>query len=109
MEAARSGDTPMRTLFVSSVALAAYFASFHFAFAARQCGPHEKLTELLGQQFQEGREGIGLAGAQAVIEIFVSEKGTWTMTSTSTDGLTCIIAAGQGWQNERKLLAGLES
>jgi hypothetical protein len=99
----------MRTMLVSGIALAAYFASFHFAFAATQCGPHERFTALLDQQFQEGRHGIGLAGAQAVIELFVSDKGTWTMTSTGTNGLTCIIASGEGWQHERQMLAGLES
>lgn len=86
----------MRTMLVSGIALAAYFASFHFAFAATQCGPHERLTALFDQQFQEGRHGIGLAGAQAVIKLFVSDKGTWTMTSTGTNGLTCIIASGEG-------------
>jgi hypothetical protein len=99
----------MRTMFVSGIALAAYFASFHFAFAANQCGPHERFTQLLGKQFQEGRHGIGLAGAAAVIELFVSDKGTWTMTSTGTNGLTCIIASGEGWQHEARQMAGLES
>jgi hypothetical protein len=96
-------------MFVSGIALAAYFASYHFAFAAAQCGPHENLTKILGQRFQEGRHGIGLAGAAAVIELFVSEKGTWTMTSTNTGGLTCVIATGEGWQSEPRLVAGLES
>ncbi|NJO33210.1 MAG: hypothetical protein HC869_08735 [Rhodospirillales bacterium] len=79
------------------------------AFAARQCGPHDKLSERLGQQYQENRQGLGVANAFAVVELFVSAKGTWTMTSTTTDGMTCVIATGEGWQQQPQTVAGLES
>jgi hypothetical protein len=77
--------------------------------AAAQCGPHDKITEVLSQRFQENRQSLGLAGRAALIEIFVSTQGTWTMTSTNAQGLTCVVAAGEAWQNAQKQLAGLNS
>jgi hypothetical protein len=31
------------------------------------------------------------------------------MTSTNPNGVTCVIAAGEGWQHEARQIAGLES
>jgi hypothetical protein len=35
-----------------------------------------------------------------IIEVFASdETGSWTITITSPDGTTCLVAAGQFWEN----------
>lgn len=76
---------------------------------AAQCGPHGKVTESLSRQYQESRQALGLLGQAAVIELFVSARGTWTMTSTNVQGVTCVIAAGEAWQSEKKTVIGLNS
>ena len=76
---------------------------------SQRCGPHDKLAATLGEKFQENRKALGLAGQNAVIELFVSLKGSWTLTATSTSGVACIIASGEAWQDAPKVVAGLES
>lgn len=35
-----------------------------------------------------------------VVEVFASlETGTWTITITRPDGLTCLAASGEGFEN----------
>ena len=31
------------------------------------------------------------------VEVFISEKGTWTMLVTDQAGTSCIMAAGDAW------------
>ena len=77
--------------------------------AAPQCGPHEKITEALNKRFLESRQALGLSGEASVIELFVSDKGTWTLTATTTAGRTCVVAAGEAWQEYPERIAGLDS
>src|SRR5687768_6149965 len=77
--------------------------------AAPQCGPHEKITEVLYKRFLESRQALGLAGQASVIELFVSDKGTWTLTATTTAGRTCVVATGEAWQEYPRRKAGLDS
>ena len=76
---------------------------------AAACGPHEKIADVLGQKFQENRSALGLAGESSIIELFVSEAGTWTLTTTDTRGLTCVIGSGEAWQATPVQPAGLNS
>ena len=77
--------------------------------AAPQCGPHEKITEALDRRFQENRQALGLSRQASVVELFVSGEGSWTLTTTSTAGLTCVVATGEAWQEFPKQVAGLDS
>ena len=77
--------------------------------AAVQCGPHDKIAEVLGTRFQETRQALGLTGNIAVVELYVSERGTWTLTTSDVAGLTCIVASGEDWQDFPRKVAGLES
>jgi uncharacterized protein YjiS (DUF1127 family) len=77
--------------------------------AADQCGPHEKIIEVLAGRFQENRQALGLAGQSTVVELFVSNEGTWTLTTTTAAGLTCVVASGEAWQTMPKQVAGLDS
>ena len=52
---------------------------------------------------------MGVVNAKAVMEIFMSPQGTWTVVVTDTKGLACIIATGQDWQEVPIEMAGLES
>ncbi|NJM29599.1 MAG: hypothetical protein HC855_05390 [Rhizobiales bacterium] len=52
---------------------------------------------------------MGITGEAAFVELFVSGEGTWTITASNTQGLTCVIASGESWQTARNELAGLGS
>ncbi|HEV2506455.1 MAG TPA: hypothetical protein VGV39_25500 [Mesorhizobium sp.] len=63
------------------------------------CGLRDVIVARLGQLFHEHRIGYGLVGEVAVVEIYVSTAGTWTMLMTDVSGRTCIVGAGEGWEN----------
>ena len=63
------------------------------------CGQREQLVADLEQQFSEQAMAVGQVDSNAVVEIFVSETGSWTIIATGTDGLSCIVSAGEGFES----------
>ncbi|WP_217573930.1 hypothetical protein [Mesorhizobium sp. GbtcB19] len=63
------------------------------------CGGHDLLVTRLAAAFEEKRLGYGVAGQVAIFEVFVSPSGTWTMVMTDVKGQSCILAAGDGWED----------
>jgi hypothetical protein len=48
---------------------------------------------------------MGLGANNAVVEVFASaETGTWTITVTSVQGLTCLVASGQAFETLAEVL-----
>jgi hypothetical protein len=76
--------------------------------AALQCGQRAGVTETLQQNFSEQPVSIGLANNGAVIEVFASQNGSFTIMMTQTNGLSCIIAAGDNWENLGTILSGFK-
>jgi len=66
--------------------------------AQTACGPREDLVKLLSDQYKESPVGIGLAQTGQLLEVFASSVGSWSMVITTTDGKTCIVAAGDNWE-----------
>ncbi|SFO45707.1 hypothetical protein SAMN03159463_01975 [Mesorhizobium sp. NFR06] len=63
------------------------------------CGGHDYLVARLAESFEEKRLGYGVAGEAAIFEVFVSAGGTWTILMTDVKGRSCILAAGDGWED----------
>ncbi|MDZ5699352.1 MULTISPECIES: hypothetical protein [Phyllobacteriaceae] len=63
------------------------------------CAPREDLVSQLGNQFNESQKAIGLLGDRAVMEVFTSDQGSWTILTTDIEGNSCIVAAGEGWDD----------
>lgn len=70
------------------------------------CAPRDDLIEQLGTQFNESQRALGLLGEEAVMEVFASDQGTWTILTTDTTGTSCIVAAGEGWDDAFAHMAG---
>ncbi len=69
--------------------------------AQMACGTRESIIAKLSEKYGEVRCGGGLAGPTAIFEVWASEAtGTWTILKTTADGLTCVMAVGEGWQDE---------
>jgi hypothetical protein len=49
---------------------------------------------------------MGLVSNGAVLEVLTSDKGSWTIIVTRPDGTSCVVAAGEAWENLPKLVAG---
>lgn len=74
--------------------------------AQERCGPRGAIVKVLAGKYQENRRAMGLINEQAVLELFTSPKGTWTMLVTDQRGRTCIIAAGDAWDDAPQLAQG---
>ena len=100
---------------ICSLSLMAAFAAISVisncspAEAAPRCGDHDKIVDVLGHKFKETRRVMGVVNSKAVMEIFMSAQGTWTMVITDTRGMSCITAAGEEWQDVPVVVAGLDS
>ena len=64
----------------------------------RNCGPRDQVVQHLTESFGETRQSIGLGADNAVIEVFTSETGSWTITVTYPNGATCLVASGQAFE-----------
>jgi len=63
------------------------------------CGDRSQLVADLEQQFSEQAMAVGQVDNNAVVEIFVSDTGSWTILATGTDGKSCIVSAGEGFES----------
>ncbi|MGI9415145.1 MAG: hypothetical protein ACR2PM_15830 [Hyphomicrobiales bacterium] len=69
---------------------------------AAECGKHDKVIQFLGAKYKEQRKAMGLVSNRGVMELYVSEKtGTWTVLLTNTDGVSCIVAAGESYERAK--------
>lgn len=64
------------------------------------CGQRDHVVAQLHTRFGEQVRAVGLAGQTRIVEVFASdETGSWTITVTSVDGVTCLLASGQHYES----------
>ena len=68
---------------------------------ARACAERARVVQKLQEKFGESLRSLGLHRDDGVVEVYSSEEtGTWTILMTRPDGMSCLIAAGQGWEQD---------
>jgi hypothetical protein len=73
--------------------------------SSRNCGPRDVVVERLADGYGETRQSMGLGANNSVIEVFASEEtGSWTITVTSVNGTTCLVASGQAFETLNETL-----
>lgn len=72
--------------------------------AAPQCAARVQVLDMLATKYSETRRSIGIAADQTVMEVFASETGSWTLTVTAPNGMTCLIGAGQNYETVTETL-----
>lgn len=93
------------TLFALSLGFAGMLLASTAAHAQQQCGEREKVVAHLTEKYGETRRGMGLAANNGVMEVFASDSsGTWTITVTMADGMTCLVASGQAFETVKEPL-----
>ncbi|MEL7149303.1 MAG: hypothetical protein AAGK71_01150 [Pseudomonadota bacterium] len=78
----------------------------------QNCGNRELVLERLTSKYGESRQSIGMAPKGRVVEVYAStETGTWTITVTMPNGITCLVASGQSFEalDEPVAPAGIRS
>lgn len=62
------------------------------------CAARNEMVKSLSDKYREAPAALGQVNGDAVIEVFVSEMGTWTILATGTDGKSCVVSAGENWE-----------
>lgn len=81
--------------------MVALMASTTFPATAQgqNCGKRDTVIDRLALRYGESRQSIGMAPQGRVVEVFASlETGTWTITVTLPNGMTCLVASGQSYE-----------
>ena len=93
----------MKTLLILIGSLAMLVLGPHEASAqtARAfCGSYDEITSVLVDRLGEERTGWGLGPDNRLVEVYNSrETGAWAIIVTEPNGTTCLVMAGDYWQN----------
>ena len=90
----------MRNIIAVLGALLIGWSAFPSAAQAQMlCGPRSVVVANLEKGYSERPISMGLASNGAIIEVFVSEKGTFTIVMTRPNGLSCLMVAGENWED----------
>ena len=62
------------------------------------CADRATVTQGLAENYGEQALGGGIADNQQLVEVFTNvATGSWTVLVSRADGVSCLIASGQGW------------
>ena len=72
---------------------------------SRRCFPTDQLVQGLFESYRETQVGIGKIkvpeGADAaVVSLFRSPRGSWTLAVTNDQGMSCLIVWGDRWMTK---------
>ena len=85
---------------VLGVVVAAMLPATAMAQGQQNCSSRDQVVERLASKYGESRQSIGMAPKGRVVEVYASlETGTWTITVTMPNGITCLVASGQSFEN----------
>jgi len=86
-------------LTLKTLTLSLTLALMATAASAARCAERAKVLQRLSESYGETVQGMGLVADSRIVEVFASlETGTWTITVTSPDGMTCLVASGQSYE-----------
>lgn len=92
-----------------ALALLLNMATGAHAQASAPCTTRTSMIEQLGRRYAEAPIAMGLASNGGLVELFTSTDGTtWTVVVTTSRGQSCILAAGESWQDRRQIAQGPE-
>ena len=66
---------------------------------AMVCGLRDDMGKMLDQRVGEQPQAAGVVGDR-VVELLVSQTGSWTILITSDDGRSCVVTGGDDWTDQ---------
>lgn len=63
------------------------------------CGLRDDMGKMLEKRFGEQPQAAGVVGDR-IVELLVSQTGSWTILITSTDGRACVVTGGEDWTDQ---------
>lgn len=91
----------MRKYVTGLIAAAGVIAMTSGAEAQMLCKERSEVLAQLSTGYKEAPTAMGLASNGALIEVLTSSEDgrTWTIIITRPDGVSCVMATGESWQN----------
>jgi hypothetical protein len=68
------------------------------AVAQMVCAPRTEIVNRLTKKYEEKQIAMGLDSEARLIEIFISNSGSFTILISYVNGLSCVAMAGENWQ-----------
>jgi len=91
----------------ASIAISAILCSTTVAQAQPQCGMRSSILEVLDRQYGETPVAIGVTQGGGLLEVISSADGvTWSILVTTPEGMSCLVAAGEGWRAGIETISG---
>lgn len=86
----------IRDLFTLGLGVGAILVVTQARAEGANCAERADLVARLAQEYGEHRQAAGLAGGDGLLELFAAPStGTWTITVTRPDGISCLLAVGE--------------
>ncbi len=98
----------MRYLLAAVILIALSFP----AFAAQhvKCDKRAKVLQFLSQKYQESTVAMGVTSKGGLVEVLSADNnGSWSIIVTTSSGVSCLVAFGEGWQVIARQETGKES
>ncbi len=82
--------------FLLGAALAVFSSA---AMAQSQCNKRDNVISLLANKYKEAPVAVGVTNTGGLVEVLSTGDGnTWTIIVTTPQGMSCLVAAGEGWR-----------
>jgi hypothetical protein len=88
-----------KTILFAALTAAAVLPFAGEADARAVCKERDAIISVLNKRFGETQRSFGLQSDRRVLEIYASEKGSWTALLTLPDGQSCVVATGEAWNS----------
>ncbi len=74
-------------------------ASTGAAVAQPQCDQRDSVLQVLEQKYKEAPVALGVTHNGGLVEVLSTGNGTtWSIIVTTPQGMSCLVAAGEGWR-----------
>ena len=98
-----------------SLLLAGCFFTFFLsgiapAFSAPQCQQRDAVLQILEQKYKEAPVALGVTHNGGLVEVLSTGNGsTWSIIVTTPQGISCLVAAGEGWREMEQVAVDPEA
>jgi hypothetical protein len=62
------------------------------------CGKRADIIKMLFNKYQEQPRAMAISNQTVLLEVFTSKAGSWTIIFTQPNGASCIVGAGDSWE-----------
>jgi len=89
----------MRNILAAAALLGVSTFAAAGAHAHPQCDERDAVLEFLQQKYKEQPVALGVTHNGGLVEVLTTgDDTTWSIIVTTPQGMSCLVAAGEGWK-----------